>query len=192
MEKPENISEEKLLEGCRKNDRAYQEVFYKKYFDVLYPLCLSRINDQEEAMLVVNNAFLKAFKNIHQYSASGALESWLRRILFNSVMDYYRKNKKHNGHADIMEKVGHLIPIASTANTDLYYSDLLDMVSQLPILSREVFNLFAIEGYSHQDISEMLQIPEGTSKWHLHQARKLLKAKLAENGHLTKILKVSS
>lgn len=192
MRRSIDISLEKLLEGCRKNDRQYQEIFYKKYFDRLFPLCLSRIKDQEEAMLVVNNAFLKAFKNIHQYSATGSLESWLRRILFNSIMDYFRKNKKHNGHADIMDKVGQLIPIASTANTDLYYSDLLDIISQLPLLSKEVFNLFAIEGYSHQDISEMLQIPEGTSKWHLHQARKLLKAKLAKTGQFTKILNVKS
>lgn len=192
MKKSDNISEEKLLEGCRKNDRKYQEIFYKKYFDLLYPLCLSRIHDSQETMLVVNNTFLKAFKNIHQYNGTGSLESWLRRILFNSVMDYFRKNKKHNGHSDIMEKVGQVIPIASTAQSDLYYADLLEMINQLPVLSKEVFHLFAIEGYSHQDIADMLQIPEGTSKWHLHQARKILKAKLTKNGHSVKVLKVNS
>ena len=178
MEGKSTYSEDEILEGCRKNDRHFQEVFYKKHFDMMFGLCKSRIRDGEEAMLVVNDAFLKAFKNIGQYSHKGSVGAWLRRILFNAIADYYRKIKPTHMAEELVEKVNKVLVLNGQALNDLYFEDLVRLIEEMPNTTREVFTLFAVDGYTHADIAEKLGIPEGSSKWQLHQARKLLKAKL--------------
>nr|MBS0038202.1 RNA polymerase sigma factor [Saprospiraceae bacterium] len=181
MDSKSNLSEEELLEGCRKNDRALQEQFYKLHFDALYGICLSRIKDKEEAMLVVNNAFLRVFKKIELYNGSGSLGAWMRRILFNAISDYYRSLNYTKNSSQAIENINRVLVLKSTALSDLYYEDIIQLVNQLPETTREVFTLFAIDGYPHSDIAEILNIPEGSSKWQLHQARKILKAKLLQS-----------
>lgn len=157
---------------------------------MMYGIAKSRINDPEEAMMVVNNAFLRAFKKIELYRAYGSLGAWLRRLLFNAIADYYRSRSNGKESPETVENIGKRLIMNSPALSDLYYKDLIDIVRQLPDLTRDVFTLFAIEGFSHSDIAEMLDIPEGSSKWQLHQARKILKAKLAQRDEMDRKLKV--
>ena len=190
MKDHSTITEEELLDGCRENKRDLQEIFYKRHFDMMYGIAKSRINDPEEAMMVVNNAFLRAFKKIELYRAYGSLGAWLRRLLFNAIADYYRSRSNGKESPETVENIGKRLIMNSPALSDLYYKDLIDIVRQLPDLTRDVFTLFAIEGFSHSDIAEMLDIPEGSSKWQLHQARKILKAKLAQRDEMDRKLKV--
>ncbi|TVR81740.1 MAG: RNA polymerase sigma factor [Saprospirales bacterium] len=190
MKDNSTISEEELLEGCRKNKRDLQEVFYKRHFDMMYGIAKSRIHDPEEAMMVVNNAFLRAFKKIDLYHAYGSLGAWLRRLLFNAIADYYRSRSNGKKSSEVVEHVNQRLILNPQALSDLYYKDLIDMVRQLPDITRDVFTLFAIEGFSHSDIAELLDIPEGSSKWQLHQARKILKAKLAQRDEMDRKLKI--
>ena len=192
MDSKTPLSERELLEGCRQNNRAIQEQFYKLHFNAMYGICLSRIKDKEEAMLVVNNAFLRIFKKIDLYSGSGSLEAWMRRILFNAISDYYRSPNYTQNSSQFIENLNRVLVLNSTALSHLYYDDLIHLVNQLPETTKEVFTLFAIEGYAHSDIAEILNIPEGSSKWQLHQARKILKAKLLQSKAMQPRLKLKS
>lgn len=193
MKGHEAISEEELIKGCRENNRQYQEVLYKRHFDMMYRISRNKIKDPEESMLVVNNAFLRAFKKMDLFQSTGSLGAWLRRILFNAIADYYRDSRRKNGKViDIMEKVQAVFTTHSSAISELYYEDLIKMINILPASTKEVFTLFAIEGFSHKEIAEKLNIPEGSSKWQLHQARKILKAELIKTAHLEQKLKVKS
>ena len=192
MARVNKYSEEEILEGCRRNDRQFQEVFYKQHFDMMYGLCNSRIRDNEEAMLVVNDAFLRAFRKIDLYRKKGSIGAWLRRILFNAIADYYRKAKPPSAEAELLEKASKVLVLNGTAVTDLYYDDLVKLINELPPTTGKVFTLYAIDGYSHADIAEILGIAEGSSKWQLHQARKILKTKLSHYELSDKKLKLKA
>ncbi len=134
--------------------------------------------DEDRALEILNNGFLKVFMKIHTFRSEGSLEGWIRRIVYHSVSDYY---KKESGYLRFI-----VLEDADKENTadealgSLYYDDLLQIINSLPGRSKEVFSLYAIEGYTHREIAERLEISEGTSKWHLSHAREQLKL-LLEN-----------
>ena len=172
MPKPDQYSDEILVEGCVKNDRFYQEMLYRKYFDSMMRMCMRYTKDRDIAMEIINNGFLRAFKKIELYSFSGSLEGWIRRLVFHSLSDYF---KKHNKGVHFLTVEDWDSPVPQTALSNLYLEDLLQLVDNLPDATRQVFYLYAIEGYTHVEISDMINISVGTSKWHLSTARKKLK-----------------
>lgn len=132
-------------------------------------------NDEEQQISIINDGFLKVFKNISTYTFQGSFEGWIRRIVYRSLSDYYRKENKYLKAVVLEQKDA---PLKDNALQSLYYEDLLKIIDLLPERHNKVFQLYAIEGYNHREVSEMLGISEGTSKWYLSEARKSIIALL--------------
>jgi RNA polymerase sigma factor (sigma-70 family) len=162
-----------LIRGCIKQDRACQKMLYKAYYGFAMGICLRYANNRDEASEVMNQGFFKVFTRIETYDISRPFKAWLGRIMTNVSIDYYRANLKM-AYTDDLDKAEH-ISDGDFTDKKLHYEDLLQMVQQLPPAYRTVFNLFAIEGYSHEEIGEMLGVSPGTSKSNLHKARQKLK-----------------
>jgi RNA polymerase sigma factor (sigma-70 family) len=163
-----------LIRGCIKQDRKAQKMLYKSFYGFAMGICLRYAGNRDEAAEVLNQGFFKVFTNIERYDAQRPFKAWLGKIMINVSIDFYRANLKM-AYTDDLEKAEH-ISDGDIADKNLNYDDLLAMVRQLPQAYRTVFNLFAIEGYSHEEIGEMLNISDGTSKSNLHKARQKLKA----------------
>lgn len=165
-------TDEQLIEGCRQNNRQWQERLYRQYFPTMMRMAMRYSQDKDAAMMIVNNGFLRVFKKIDKFNFKGSFEGWIRRIVYHSVSDYYKKNTKYLQFLVFEERDEQT---KSGALENLYAEDIMDAVCELPPATQEVFRLYAIEGYSHAEVGEMLNISSGTSKWHLSSARKQLK-----------------
>lgn len=166
-----------LIEGCKSNDRKSQEALYRLFFDKMLAMCRRYTQDEDQQISIINDGFLKVFKKIDQYNYGGSFEGWVRRLVFTSLSDYFRKENKYLKFM-IFEKED--MPISAIPEESLYYQDVIELVNLLPLKTKEVFHKYAIEGYTHKDIGEELNISTGTSKWHLSEARKMLQQLLSE------------
>jgi len=171
-------TEEELVAGCAANDRRAQEALYRRFFPEMLRMCRRYTRDEDTALEILNNGFLRVFKKIHTFSFKGSLEGWIRRLVYHSMADYYRDNARYL-HFLVLED--HDRPVQESSHEGFYEEDILRAVRTLPPVSQEVFRLYAIEGYSHAEIAETLQMSEGTSKWHLSTARQKLRELLAHH-----------
>ena len=162
-----------LIRGCVKQDRKCQKMLYKAFHGFSMAICLRYASDRDEASEVMNQGFLKVFTKIETFDASRPFKAWLGRIMMNTSIDYYRANLKM-AYSEDLENAEHLDD-GTVTDSNLNYQDLLAMVQKLPQAYRTVFNLFAIDGYTHEEIAELLNINIGTSKSNLFKARQKLK-----------------
>lgn len=162
-----------LIRGCIKQDRRCQKMLYKAFYSFSMGICLRYTNNREEAAEVMNQGFFKVFTKIEHFDMERPFKAWLGKIMMNVSIDYYRANLKM-AYSEDLDKAEN-ISDGNLIDKNLNYNDLLAMVQQLPQAYRTVFNLFAIEGYSHEEIGNMLNINAGTSKSNLHKARQKLK-----------------
>ena len=167
-----------LIGGCIKQERGSQKTLYKVFYGFSMGICLRYANNREEAAEVMNQGFYKVFTRIDTYDRSRPFKAWLGKIMMNVSIDYYRANLKM-AYTEDLDKAEH-ISDGDLADKKLNYDDLLAMIQKLPNAYRTVFNLFAIEGYSHDEIGDMLGISAGTSKSNLHKARQKLKVMISE------------
>lgn len=167
-----NYTEQELVEGCALNERRAQEALYRRFFPEMLRMCRRYTRDEDTAIEIANNGFLRVFKKIHTFAFKGSLEGWVRRLVYHSMADYFRDNARYL-HFLVLEDRDEAIP--ERGHEVFYEEDILRAVRTLPPVSQEVFRLFAIEGYSHAEIAENLSISEGTSKWHLSTARQKLR-----------------
>ncbi|MBX2929226.1 MAG: sigma-70 family RNA polymerase sigma factor [Saprospiraceae bacterium] len=165
-------TEKALVEGCIRNDRRCQEAFYRKFFDTMFRMVSRYTDDRDLAMEIVNNGFLRVFQKLDTFTFSGSLEGWVRRLVFHALSDHFRRQPKNVHFIDLEERDA---PVSGNVLNSLYFEDIIKLVDMLPNASREVFWLYAIEGYPHAEIGKRLHISEGTSKWHLSMARQKLK-----------------
>jgi RNA polymerase sigma-70 factor (ECF subfamily) len=166
-----------LWEGCLKNDRKQQESLYRLLAPRMLAVCVRYAKDKDEAQDILQEGFIKMFKNMNNYRSDGSLEGWIRRIMVHSAISRYRKSKTV---VLVDDFAGHNIPVISSYNNNgLEARDLMQMVDELPTTYRSVFNMYAIEGYSHQEISGKLGMSELLSRTTLHRARTILKNKLS-------------
>lgn len=169
-----------LLKQCIKNDRKAQQQLYKQSFSFLMGISVRYVVNDADARALVNLGFLKVLQNLNYYNSSVPFGVWIRKIMINTIIDNFRKNKKEKNHLQIVDFQDYDVysnPDFQHYNTALQQFDAEDLrvlIKQLPPMSRRVFNLYAIDGYNHREIGEMLDIAEGTSKWHLSFARKKL------------------
>lgn len=170
--------ESELIDACKKQDRAAQEAVYRTMAGKMYALCCRYVKDRMEAEDVLVTSFTKIFDRIHQFKGEGSFEGWVRRIVVNEALSYLRRNKSLYLEMDIEHANGE--PDTSTLTQPLEAEDLLKLVADLPVGYRMVFNLYAIDGYSHKEIAEQLGITENTSKSQLSRARACLQARLEE------------
>lgn len=172
------LSTEDLIAKCKSADRKAQELLYKQFASKMLAVCMRYAVDKMEAEDMLQNGFIRVFQKINDYRGDGSFEGWMRRIMVHSSIEYYRKHHKMTV-VDI-EESGYEQPVNATAASSLETKDLMAMIQQLPTGYRMVFNLYAIEGYSHREIAEMAGITEGASKSQLSRARTLLKQKIEQ------------
>lgn len=170
--------EEHLIRRCRKGDQQAQKEVYDKFASKMLGVCLRYIKDASEAEDVMITAFVKIFERINQFKAQGSFEGWIRRIMVNESLTYIRKHKSMYLEVDI--ELADQEPDYKTISDHLEANDLLQLIQQLPVGYRTVFNMYAIEGYSHKEIADALGINENTSKSQLSRARALLQKQLRD------------
>lgn len=169
---------QQLIDGCVRNDAHSQKMLYKALYSYAMSICLRYSNNRYEASDIMNDGFYKVFKNIEKYDYAKPFKAWLGRIMQNTAIDHYRANLKVAYLVDL-EKADEIC-VNSVVEQKLAYDDLLALIQKLSPAYRTVFNLFVIDGYSHEEIAEILQISQGTSKSNLFKARKKLQAMLHE------------
>jgi RNA polymerase sigma factor (sigma-70 family) len=174
---------ENWIDGCIKNDRRAQEALYKAYYRAMVSLCLRYTGSSEDAVDVLNNGFFKVFKNIQQYDRKkGSLYTWIRILVINSCLDFIKQKEKIISGQELEEGMEVAIPPGVLEKIEA--DELLASIRKLPPATGAVFNLFAIEGFTHKEIAAMMRISEGTSKWHLSEARRKLQSMIqSENIH---------
>ena len=179
-----SFSEEALVKACREGERKAQRLLYEKFAPLMYPLCLRYVREVSEAEDVMISGFMKAFDKIDSYTGKGSLAGWLRRIMINQALSHLRKNKTMYLEVDV--ETAEYQSNISQYGDHLEAEDLMKLVGQLPLGYRTVFNLYAIEGYSHREVSELLGISENTSKSQLSRARGLLQKRLLVEEEIVK------
>lgn len=162
-----------MINGCINNDRRAQEKLYKHFYGSMTALCLRYTRNEEDAIEVLHNGFLKVYKNIASYNtAKGTLYTWIRTIIVHTAIDFIRQREKFFIKTDLEHSPEPKVEVDALHR--LSARELLKLVQKLPTATQAVFNLYVIDGYTHREIGTLLSISEGTSKWHLSQARKLL------------------
>lgn len=171
-------TKESLINGCRNKHRTAQREVYNWLAPGMLTLCKRYIKDVNEAESVMITGFTKVLDKIQQFSGEGSFEGWVRRIMVNESLLYIRKNKGMYIEVDI--EYADAEPNYELASENLEVADLLNLINGLPIGYRTVFNMYAIEGYSHKEIADSLGISENTSKSQLSRARKMLQKQIIE------------
>lgn len=171
------MDERQLIEGCRRGDRLAQKELYEKYSRRMMGVCLRYANDRETARDLLQDGFVKVFTGMDSYSGAGSFEGWMRKIFVNCALEYLRKSDVLRDSTDL-DNTAELIHPESSVLSDMSAAELMKLVQELPTGFRTVFNLFAIEGYSHKEISEMLEITESTSRSQFTRAKQMLQKRI--------------
>jgi RNA polymerase sigma factor (sigma-70 family) len=166
---------QKLVKACTRNDRSAQEALYKLYYADMMRVCQSHLADEELAQEAFNTGFLTVFESIQKFDPErGELGAWIRKIMVHSSIDLYRAELKFgNVTGDFPEQEKEFI--SPSILEKLYFEDILYQIRTLPQATQTVFILSVLDGFSHREISEQLNISEGTSRWHLSEAKKQLR-----------------
>jgi RNA polymerase sigma-70 factor (ECF subfamily) len=172
--KSEIMTDEDLVKECVSGSSVAQKKFYDMFARKMMGVCLRYTNNYEEAQDVLQDAFVKIFNKLPDFQSKGSLEGWIRRIMVNTALDAYRKAKKHQSNVDV-DSVGYLLDSEDYTIENINAQDLLKIIQSIPEGYRVVFNLFAIEGYSHKEVADRLGVTESTSKSQYSRAKKMLR-----------------
>lgn len=175
--------EEELIKGCLRRDRNAQQQLFDLYSAKMYGLCYRYVRHSMEAEDILVTAFTKVFERIAQFKGEGSFEGWIRRIMVNEALTYLRKSRSMYLETELEQADRE--PDYDRLSDHLEAEDLLKMIQELPAGYRLVFNMYAIDGYSHKEIAEQLGISENTSKSQLSRARVYLQKMLAESDPLS-------
>lgn len=173
-----DFNEKELINSCLKGDRKAHKKLYDHYAKMMFGICLRYSNGYEEAKDILQEGFIKVFTKMNQYRFSGSFEGWMKRIFVNTALEYYRLNKHYLNESDV-ESAAHK-PHHDFTLERISQKEILAALNKLAPGYRTVFNMYAIEGYTHAEIGEMLGISEGTSKSQLSRARMLLQEALKQ------------
>ncbi len=174
----------KLINLCIKQERKAESALYKYCFTKLMPVCYKYYQNKDDIVEQVNKAYFKILNSLKTYNNEKSFDAWIKTIMVNTIIDEFRVNNKRNSlfidkSTEDIETTFHPFDL-NQAEAKLTADDINIHVQQLPEASKLVFNLFAVEGYNHKEIAEKLGISEGTSKWHVNNARTILKRKLID------------
>ena len=172
----QKLEEKPLIEGCLKNNRRYQEALYRRFADKMYRVAWTYAKDEDEASDILQDGFINVFRNLHRYKFEGSFEGWIRRIIVNKALEHYRSKRRKE--EVIREFSEHQSLMVDDLLSSLQAKELVNLVNKLPEKAAMVLKLYAIEGYAHREIADMMGITEGTSKSQLNRARGLLRDKL--------------
>jgi RNA polymerase sigma factor (sigma-70 family) len=168
-----------IIVGCRNNDRKAQEKLYRRFYKAMMILCLRYTKSETDALEVLNTGFYKVFKNINKYdSRQASVYTWIRTIIINSCLDFIKANGGTIEARELDDAIS--IDIPPEIISRMSANEILQLVRQLSPATQAVFNLYVMEGYNHKEVSTLMKISEGTSKWHLSEARKKLQKMINE------------
>ncbi len=167
-----------IISGCLSGSRKMQEALYAKYASKMYAVCLRYSGNADDAQDLLQEGFIKIFKNLDKFRSDGSFEGWIRRIFVNTSIEYYRKKSALQKKIDPAEVV--VEDKSFTILDELAEDDIINMIRELPPGYKLVFNMHVIEGYSHKEIADLLNINEGTSKSQLARAKMALKKMIAD------------
>ncbi len=171
------LSENELIEGCRKGYRASQKALYDRYCRKMLVVCMRYSKTTAEAEDILQEGFVKVFNGLKEFRQESKLETWITRIMVNTALNVQRKKLYLYPMVDVEDVT---LPDVELSVSGINFKQLLEMIQTLPHGCQIVFNMFAIEGFSHKEIAEQLGISEGTSKSQFARARSLLQAKLSK------------
>lgn len=173
------VSEDQLLTGCKKGNVLCQKRLYDLYHPQMLGICIRYAQNRDEAQDILQEGFIKVFTRIGTFKGQGSLAGWIRKVIVNTALEHYRKNKKLRHEAE-MENEPLMMVTKTNALDELQAADILAFIHRLPAGYRMVFNLFAIEGYSHEEIARQLDISVNTSYSQYHRAKALLQKALLD------------
>ena len=179
------MTEEAILQGCLKNNAAAQNALYEKYSAKMLVVCYRYAHNREDAEDMLQEGLIKVFSQIHTFESRGALEGWIRRIIVHTCINILKKNKRFNESVDIIHASSLQVREESIPSI-IQAKEVVDCIRMLPIGYRTVLNLYAIEGFSHKEISDMLDIEESTSRSQYTRAKQMLEEILIRKKILTK------
>ncbi len=168
----------KILRGCIRQRLKSQEALYKTYYAYGMSICLRYAANRDEAVDIMNDAFIKVFQNIKKYDKTQAFTTWFRAIIINTAVDFYREHSLYKQHISYSETDDIVIKSEFVDNLD--FEDIMKILRELSEQQRLVFNLYEIEGYSHKEIADKLKITESSSRSYLSHARKEIRHKYME------------
>lgn len=170
-----------LIQACLEQSRSAQHRLYQLCYSELMQICYRYAGSKSEATSLLNNAFIKILQKLSKYQQDQAFGAWMHRVAVNCIIDAYRAEKKYRTTIIHMGEESSWLEMedeTANASVQLDYDYLIQLIRELPPVTAHVFNLFAIDGYKHQEIAKLLGISENTSKWHVSDARKKLQQKL--------------
>ena len=167
------MTEEAILQGCLKNEAAAQRELYNRYSPKMLAVCYRFAHNREDAEDMLQEGFIKVFSQIHTFLNKGAFEGWIRRIIVHTCINNLKKNKRFNESLDIVHAHGIQVREESVPSI-VQAKQIVECIRLLPIGYRTVLNLYAIEGYSHKEIADMLDIEESTSRSQYTRAKQML------------------
>lgn len=178
--------ESNTLDGCINNDQRAQHLLYKDCFAFMMRICRRYVVNNEDAVDLMNQAFIKIINNLSNFRRNESFEAWITTITVHVAIDQLRKNKRYRDKVALsedfkVELFDYSQISINVAESKMMSDDIMKMLQQLPVITREVINLNVIEGYAHKEISALLGISEEASRWHLHKARQILKEKLTRH-----------
>lgn len=162
-----------LISGCKNKDRKAQELLYRNFYRAMMTICVRYTKNEADALEVLNIGFHKVFENIHSYDASkGTLYTWIRTIIINSSLNFIKARDSKSAWKELDQATS--VYLSPDVFAKMSSSEILRLVRQLPPATQAVFNFYVMEGFNHKEIAQMLGISDGTSKWHLSEARRIL------------------
>lgn len=167
------MTEEALLQGCITNQASAQRALYDKYSHKMFAVCYRYAHNREDAEDMLQEGFIKVFSQIHKFESRGALEGWIRRIMIHTCINILKKNKRFNESVDLIH-AGNLQVREDSIPSIVQAKEVVECIRMLPIGYRTVLNLYAIEGFSHKEISGMLDVEESTSRSQYTRAKAML------------------
>lgn len=170
---PLGYREQDFIKACARREQWAQKFLYEEFYGSMMALCLRYANNNDDALDILHEGFIKVFRNISKYQPDTSLSSWIRRIMVNTAIDFYRKSIRRR--TDDIDAAFDLSTNEADAVSQCSEQQILDAIQQLTPVYRAVFNLYVIEGYSHKEVADMLSITESTSRSNLVKARMKLK-----------------
>lgn len=168
------IDEQQIIEGCVRGESWAQKKIYELYSSVMMSVCVRYVSDRETARDLLQDGFIKLFTKADTYSGTGSFEGWMRRIFVTTALEYLRRNDALRQSVSIEEFENYIEDVDVSILDKISAEDLMACVTELPNGYRTVFNLYAVEGYSHSEIANMLQIKEASSRSQFLRARRIL------------------
>ena len=183
------MNEKELIKGCKRAETLAMKTLYESYYSLMLGICIRYVGNVFDAEDLVQEGFVKIFKDIGSFSGRGSFEGWLKRVMINNVLMYLRKSKREFSFENIDEiAVNEPTPVddeelsaeQQITGADFTKEELIEIINSLPKGYQEIVNLYIIDGFKHREIAKLLNISQGTSKSQLFRARKMIKKKLLE------------